>query len=304
MESNAGRLAGALNLKASGARQWRGDCPACGYRNALVVGEGDRGRALFWCANCRDSGSILDSLKARDLWDGHVLRADASEPTAIERIAERDRRRQEKAARMSAMAAREWHSAAPIIGTIGERYLREVRGIRGALPPTVRFRAAALHAETGEQLPAIVCGAVCWPSGDVVAIHRTYLRADGGGKALVNPDRKTLGAVAGAAIRLAPAAPTMTIGEGLETCLSVADATGLATWAAMFANNIATLALPDLPLAGEIIIAADNDENGVGQRAAEVAAERWTRQGRRVLIALPPEPGCDFNDLARAVAHD
>ncbi len=303
MESDAGRLAGALNLKSSGKNQWRGDCPACGYRGALVLGEGEQGRALFWCANCRDGGGILDSLKACGQWDGHGHQADASVPTAIERIAERHRQRQEKAARMSELAARDWRASEPITGTIGERYLREVRGIRGRLPETIRFAPSALHTESGERLPAIVCGAACWPSRDVVAVHRTFLDSDGTGKAPVVPDRKTLGAVAGAAIRLAPAAPSMAIGEGLETCLSVMDATGIPTWAAMFAGNIAALALPELPLASGIIIGADNDESGVGKRAAEAAAERWTRQGRSVRIALPPEPGTDFNDLARAVSH-
>ncbi|MBL8808125.1 MAG: toprim domain-containing protein [Rhodospirillales bacterium] len=303
MENNAGRLAGALNLKASGAHHWRGDCPACGYRGAFALSEREQRRALFWCANCRDGSAILDALKRRDIWSGSGVGSGAPDPTAIERIAERDRQRQERAARMSAIAARDWQAAKPITGTVGERYLREVRGIRGTLPPSIRFSPAAVHSESGLRLPAVVCGAACWPSRNVVAIHRTFLRSDGSGKAPVTPDRKTLGPVAGASIRLAPAAPAMAVGEGLETCLSVADATGLATWAAMFADNILALALPDLPLASDLVIAADHDENGVGQKAAEAAAERWARQGRRVRIALPPRVGTDFNDMARAVAH-
>jgi putative DNA primase/helicase len=303
MEKNAGRLAGALNLKASGKQQWRGDCPACAYRGALALAEGDQGRALFWCANCRDSGAILSALKGRGLWDGTRPGTGAPDPAYIERMAERDRQRKERAARMSALAARDWQAALSIMGTIGERYLREVRGVRGALPETIRFAPNALHTESGQRLPAIVCGAARWPSREIEAIHRTYLLADGSGKAPVVPDRKTLGAVAGAAIRLAPAAPSMAIGEGLETCLSVMDATGLPTWAGMFAGNIAALALPELPLAADLVIAADNDESGTGQREAEAAAERWTRQGRRVRIAMPPRVGTDFNDLARAVAH-
>lgn len=303
MENNAGRLAGALNLKASGKNQWRGDCPACGYSGALVLGEGEHGRALLWCANCRDSGGILNSLKTRGLWDGHGHRADASEPTAIERMAERDRQRREKAARMSELAARDWRASEPITGTVGERYLREVRCIRGELPGSIRFSSAALHSETGQRLPAIICGVTRWPGRAVVSTHRTFILADGSGKAAVTPARKTLGPVAGAAIRLAPAAPSMALAEGLETALSVRDATGMPIWAAMFANNIPALALPELPLARDIIIAGDNDESGTGQRAAEAAAERWTRQGRRVRIAVPPEPGTDFNDVARAVAY-
>jgi putative DNA primase/helicase len=46
-----------------------------------------------------------------------------------------------------------------------------------------------------------------------------------------------------------------------------------------------------------IVIAADNDENGVGQRAALSARERWTAEGRMVRILLPPNAGEDFNDV-------
>jgi len=63
------------------------------------------------------------------------------------------------------------------------------------------------------------------------------------------------------------------------------------------ANGIESLVLPPLPLARSIIILADNDVNGRGQRAANVAAARWIAAGHRVRIAIPPQPGTDFNDV-------
>ncbi len=57
------------------------------------------------------------------------------------------------------------------------------------------------------------------------------------------------------------------------------------------------LVLPALPLAAEVVIAADHDEAGL--EAAEKAAALWSSQGRKVWIAQPPEPGTDFNDMAR-----
>jgi putative DNA primase/helicase len=51
-----------------------------------------------------------------------------------------------------------------------------------------------------------------------------------------------------------------------------------------------------------VVICADNDANGVGQRAATDAAERFLAEGRRVRIALPPKSGLDFNDLLRGSA--
>jgi hypothetical protein len=56
----------------------------------------------------------------------------------------------------------------------------------------------------------------------------------------------------------------------------------------------------------EVVIAADNDP--VGQREAERAAQRWQAEGRRVRIATPDAAESDFNDLlrrtgAREAAH-
>ena len=45
-----------------------------------------------------------------------------------------------------------------------------------------------------------------------------------------------------------------------------------------------------------VIIAADRDPNGVGERAARDAAERFLVEGRRVRIALPHRFG-DYNDI-------
>jgi putative DNA primase/helicase len=46
-----------------------------------------------------------------------------------------------------------------------------------------------------------------------------------------------------------------------------------------------------------VLICADHDANGVGQRAAKEAADRFLAEGRRVRIAIPPDTDNDFNDL-------
>ena len=113
-----------------------------------------------------------------------------------------------------------------------------------------------------------------------------------------------LGNVAGGAVRLAYVGPKMIIGEGIETCLSAQEATGLPAWAVLSASNFKSLILPALPVAAEVVIAADNDKNRAGMDAAEKAAELWASQGRRVWIAQPPTPGTDFNDMARDSARE
>ena len=89
----------------------------------------------------------------------------------------------------------------------------------------------------------------------------------------------TLGPVGGFACHLAETAREMAVAEGIETGLSVQMTTGIPTWAALSAGNLAKILLPPLPLAGLVIIAADADV--VGVRAAKAAALRWKAEGRR-----------------------
>jgi hypothetical protein len=46
-----------------------------------------------------------------------------------------------------------------------------------------------------------------------------------------------------------------------------------------------------------VIVAADNDINGAGYRAATVSYYRWIAEGREVRIIMPPIAGTDFNDI-------
>ncbi len=87
------------------------------------------------------------------------------------------------------------------------------------------------------------------------------------------------------------------VGEGIETCLAAMQATGNAAWAALSTSGLRSLDLPrDIR---DVIVLADGDEPG--EAAAKECAQRWTREGRRVRIARPPQ-GMDFNDLLRAPA--
>jgi len=80
------------------------------------------------------------------------------------------------------------------------------------------------------------------------------------------------------------------------------QACGLPGWAALSANGIRSLTLP--PEASTVLICADNDANGVGQRAANEAAERFLREGRQARIAMPPMTGTDFNNVLNGGEKD
>jgi len=191
-----------------------------------------------------------------------------------------------------------WNKSQPAAGTPVESYLR-YRGIGISVPESIRYNAAVKYTQSGLILPCMVA-AVQAPDRSITAIHRTYIRGDGQGKAGVAKTKMMLGSVGGGAVRLAQVGPKMIVGEGLETCLSVQEATGLPTWAVLSASNFMGLVLPALPLAAEVVIAADNDENRKGMDAAEKAAALWVSQGRKVSIAQPPTSGTDFNKLARS----
>ncbi len=190
-----------------------------------------------------------------------------------------------------------WKKSQPAAGTPVEAYLRH-RGINAPVPESIRWNPAVRYESSGLVMPCMVA-AIQAPDRSIMAIHRTFIRDDGQGKAGVAKPRMMLGNVTGGAVRLAHVGPKMIIGEGIETCLSTQEATGLPAWAVLSASNFKSLILPTLPLAAEVIIAADNDVNKAGLNAAKQAAELWASQGRRVWIAQPPTPGMDFNDMAR-----
>ena len=126
----------------------------------------------------------------------------------------------------------------------------------------------------------------------IVGIHRTFLTPE-----CRRRDRASLGPIGGGAVRLGMlrAGEWLAITEGIETALAVATSCNMPVWAALSEGGIRTLVLP--PEVNHVLIRADHDASGVGQRAAHNAAERWLAEGRRVRIAMPPEPDTDMADV-------
>jgi hypothetical protein len=196
------------------------------------------------------------------------------------------------AAKQSERAFRLWREAVPISGTPAETYLRG-RGITCDLPDTLRFHRACWH-PSAKHLPAMV--AMVDGSPDL-GLHRTYLRANGGGKADVEPAKAMLGTTAGGAVHLCEGSGRLVVAEGIETALSLASGLlrGPATvWAALSTSGMRALHLPDEP--GRLTIAPDGDP--AGREAARVLAERAKAAGWRVGL-LPAPDGKDWNDVQR-----
>jgi DNA primase len=129
------------------------------------------------------------------------------------------------------------------------------------------------------------------PDPYVSGIHRTFLDHQGH-KASVSSPKMMLGTCAGGAVRLARSDNRLALTEGIETGLSVQQATGIPTWACLSTSGLRAVVVP--PSVVEVVIFADGD--APGEEAALIAAHRLTTEGRRVRIARPPV-GSDFNDV-------
>jgi hypothetical protein len=278
--------------------KWRGRsglsyCPAHDNRRtpALSIATGSDGRLLLHCHAGCDFAAILDALRGRGLIEGRGMGAFTPDPAAA---AKREAEARREAEKRSRQARAVWDEAQPIEGTAGETYLRG-RGIRCPLPPSLRFHAEAWHGPTARRHPAIVAAV---EGGDAFGVHRTFIKADGSGKAgLEGGDKLMLGSVAGAAVRLTDGPGPLLVGEGIESTFSAfilrGDPTARAR-AALSTSGMAGLRLPDLP--GALVVAPDDDKAGRG--AALTLADRAARDGWSVSIMAPPLGG-DFNDLLR-----
>jgi putative DNA primase/helicase len=269
-------------------RGWRCRCPLHGG-HSLVLRDGDAGRLLVTCWGGCDRLDVLAELCRRGLLDP----IDHGRGGAPKR---------DDDARRIARAYETWHAAFPALPSPIKRYFAS-RRITLPPPPTLRWAPRCWHGAACRVLPAML-GLVEHVERGIVGIHPTYLRIDGTAKADIPRDwqKRALGPIGGGAVRLGMPQPGawFAVGEGIETILSVMTACAVPGWAALSAGGLRALILP--PEATHVVVCADNDLNGVGQRAAHDAAERWLVEGRRVRLAIPPDAGTDFNDLLCADA--
>ena len=192
-------------------------------------------------------------------------------------------------------AARQiWNATLPIVGTLAAAYL-DARGVGYvASAGALRFHPQLSHQNAVERFPALVAG-VQGVDGQFMGIQRTYL--DGARKAAVEPARASLGSLAGGAVRLAQVTDdNLLVAEGIETtaaAVKVIDWPGGA-WSTLSTSGLRAVVLP--AEVRRVVIAADRDRKGAGQREAAALARRLKAEGRQVYIWLPDTIGHDFCD--------
>lgn len=222
--------------------------------------------------------------------------------------------------RMRRMAVELWEGRAGHSLGAG-RYLAS-RGIDAAWleshwPSSLAWHTSVYHKGSDSHLPAML-GRVVAPTGEHVATHRVYLKPGGRGKADVEPNKLTLGPLAGGAIRLYDPADTdgtLCLAEGIETAMAAAHAVvglGWGVWSCLSTSGMRALLLPhEMVTSGQIkrvVLLADVDRSRLkaspadpdgpllqqglgGQRAARATAERLRNEypGLAVAIAWPGE---------------
>jgi putative DNA primase/helicase len=273
-----------ITLKRAG-RELVGPCPVCGGRDRF----GANLRKQIWnCRQCAKGGDVIDLVRHIDgstaceavrMLTGMSTRSTSSTPRptppAPKSDDDHERRQREKARWL-------WPQRQPHTGSITETYLREARGYSGPLPPTLAF----LPARNGK--PAAMISAFAYPNeiepgvlGDPVsveAVHLTLLKADGTGKADINPNKIMLASPAGNPIAVAPMNDLggLAVCEGIEDALSVHQATGLGVWAAGSAPHMAKLA-PAIIRAEPACVSIFADGDEAGRRGAHELATDLAR---------------------------
>lgn len=292
---SAATIAAALGKTCRSGTWWRCRCPVHASRGStLALRDGKWGLIVKCWAGCDPRDIRTELCRLGLIGDPNLENQHPLNSTELER-------------QRAAQEYRDCHSRAAALdiwnngtvdpgGSVTERYWAS-RGLsRLLIPPTIRASRSRLRHPEGGSRPAMIALVEHVDLGPV-AIHRTFLAIDGSSKANYVAPRLSLAPTGGAAVHLADVNDTLVVAEGIETAASVMLATGFPAWAAISAVGLQLLVLPPVPIASNVVIAADHDRNGVGIRAAHTAAKRWYAEGRHVRIALPPASGTDWNDV-------
>jgi hypothetical protein len=280
----------------------RAACPRCHREapdTALAVRVEPDGGATWHCHRCDWAGGI-----AGKSW----------KPKREYRRAPRVWKQEPEFNQTLAAWAREfWASCRPIRpDTVAAAYL-DAR--RCALPPEdgdLKWRPDVPH-PSGHVGPCLIGLVTDAESCEPISLHRTWIQPDGSKAQVAKPRLLLAKHRSAGVVRIwgdAEVTIGLTLGEGLESCLSAALDGLKPTWACLSARNLARF--PVLPGLEGLTILIDHDKiNPVtGKRAGTEAAleliNRYIRAafdpGGDIRVIWPPQEGQDANDLAAGMA--
>ncbi|KDN94640.1 hypothetical protein EI16_12120 [Hydrogenovibrio marinus] len=206
-----------------------------------------------------------------------------------------------------------WRQAAPLHKAQARRaikYLRS-RGIKNkdfSSEKDFRFHPAIWYKNEAENLCQAPGFIQKWrlPDGTPVNIHKILLSNKTDGKAELEKPKlqmKPTAKMTGGAIRIGePAMGTLSVATGVETALSVTEATSQTCWSTL--NDPLLRGFIPPQEVNHLTIWADNDEPDAkgrrsGQEAAYALRDRLSeeRPDMKVVVKIPPEEGTDWNDV-------
>jgi putative DNA primase/helicase len=173
------------------------------------------------------------------------------------------------------------------------RLYLQSRGLDGWLPnwPSLRFHPKMQYRNEDNQVisyfPAML--ALVEKDNRAITIHRSFLTGDGR-KAPVESPKKLMPVpadrlIVGSGIRLGNPGRVLSVTEGIETALSVIEATGMVTWPLISSTLMSHFIIPQG--VEKLIIWSDLDRTHAGTFAAQKLAERAKTQGIQVEIREP-----------------
>ncbi len=278
-----------------------------GGRRALVPAPGhsaqDRSVSL-WLKDGRivahtfggaDWREVLDDLRVRGWIDAEHRLLDGGAPVATGTGPSTEATRAERIA----AARRLWDEGGPISGGSPAALYIAGRGIALSLAEAgaaLRAHSAApafAYRDRGPHRPALLAG-VREAAGALTAVEITYLDGFGRRSAVARPSRKVVGVLpAGCAVRLAPAAAEMVVGEGVFTTLSAMRRFARPGWALLSTGNLRRWTPPRG--VRRVLVAGDRGPDGEGSAARLCRA--LIAAGIVAEIAFPPAGHGDWNDL-------
>jgi putative DNA primase/helicase len=281
----------AIGISEKFLKRKNGPCPMCGGKDRWRFTDID-GKGTWYCNNCHGGNGIALVMKFTGLPFKEVARR-------IERIVGEApvapiRAERSEASKRAALNDL-WQSGRPIQADDPVDRWLQARGVgmqnyAKCLRAGMRIRHSGPPVTWHPAMLAMVTDA----AGKPTTIHKTYITADGM-KAPVEKVRMfCAGSVpAGGAVRLASHGPVLGIAEGIETAIAAMKLFSIPTWSALNAGGIEKFEPP--AETNRLTIFGDNDQNGVGQRAAYALAARLS--GRiQVEVKIPETPDSDWND--------
>ncbi|AWV19841.1 DNA primase (plasmid) [Methylobacterium sp. XJLW] len=260
-----------------------------------ATGKGRRGK---WADGATgEHGDLLDLIRLQSGGTVKEALAEARAFLSLPQPPEAERSRPLPEARDTTESARRMlRYGRPVVGTPAAAYLRS-RGLEHAVGlPALRFhprclyRASRKHPGPDTWHPALLA-CVTDLSGAVTAVGRTWLAADGRGKADLPKPRRVLGHLLGYGVRFPGTVTDLLVaGEGVETVLSLHRLMPtMPHVAALSAGHLGALILP--PGLRHLYIARDAD--AAGERGAAILRRRAEAAGILVTDLDPRED--DFN---------